>query len=835
MPQTFRLPTRMTCEVGLDLVHPVDRMPVGAYSYLYNVRVLQEGRIEGRPGYTEYLSLAGGDIPNSVRRLNDPSHVYAAGGYIYVGGGGSSLYAGPVGSYTAVDTGYTSNPLSLIPNRPDQAPESWMYVYDGNKNVKVRPDKTVRDVGVTPPGIPPTTEYAAPAFANAADGQDGTGYTASGTTSGAATGDRTNGGCTISQIFYNNSPAVGWACLVPSSTDTSWMGDRMEVNLGGTEDVVVREVHGAIQPTTVLGIQYDAGSTGLCSIVLTDARPEIQRNSIIIVGGEYVRVYAVVPSQSGLGNPCIRCTLVGTHAAGEAVTGAVSWYVYTVGTHVNGEAVTSNYVLATHTVGEGSISKAISVDAATAFGRAIQTADDYVHIALYIENPSVVSSLRVMITFDATPVFDLNNPGNCLMWTFDQSNLIPQSSAASWYDVVMPISQGTRFGNDPAVGIGTITGVALSMISTDDCDYGYDWIYFFGTYGQVIQPNSPVGVIYCYRYRDSSTGAKSVPGPFTEYDLFPLREGVTVLPTSSTQTGVDTIDIYRVGGDVPDPLYVGSSVNTTPPTTFTDGIPDDTVLAVNQPPDLGAIKPWPILQLPLSGTCNLVGTSLVITGGDNLSTFLLNNTVVLIEGAAFLIRGAPKTVTTAQVTQCGGVKTGVPFLIASPTFYGQPLPLAIGLEGPFDPVVFALGDVLNGGTLYFSNFGDMDGASDQNTLELCTPSNNLVGGASWNGMVFVGSRSDVFCVRYSFLAGGGVSYQWFKINAKSGMWSRWTVCAGPDGVYYLGRDGVYKATDIGAVNITDETLYPLFPHDGEPAPDPSVPLSGMYPVDMSAI
>ena len=65
------------------------------------------------------------------------------------------------------------------------------------------------------------------------------------------------------------------------------------------------------------------------------------------------------------------------------------------------------------------------------------------------------------------------------------------------------------------------------------------------------------------------------------------------------------------------------------------------------------------------------------------------------------------------------------------------------------------------------------------------------------------------------------------------MWSRWAVCSCPAGVAFLGRDGVYISTDSQAVNITDEKLYPLFPHDGAPATSVTVGSFTYYPVDMT--
>lgn len=910
MPEVFRLPTRMDCN-GLDLTHPIDRMPPGNFPYLFNARVIQEGIIEGRPGYTKYIQL--GDKPNSIRVLNDPAGLYAPSLYIYVGGGGGNLYAGTPGGYAPVDNGYSGLPLSLIPFKPDQSPESWMYAYDQNKQSKVRPDGTVRAIGVVPPSKAPNIELGIPAWAQLNTGQSTTGWalgtpvtvttttgtTASGnvnvevasianiavgqsvsgtgiasgstvvaifptlvgttdtgiiTLSAAATGsstvtltfsvggaasalstfDRTNMSApTVATILYN-SGITGWACIQPIITQPFWMGQWMQVLLG-TEAVVVREIHNAISATTIQAIQYDSGTTGPCSIVLTGSPLGLDRNSLIVGGGETIRVLAVISSPDDTVYS-IRCSTTGTHAAGEAITGVISWYVYTTLAHVAGESIISIAIgVSQATAGVGAVNFTGAVNGAVANGRPIDPANDWLHLSIFLQNPQNVANVQILLTLDATPNFSFTNPGNSYIFTVGPEQFGSSSSGDSWAEILVPISSAIRSGNDLTRTLANISGLSVQLNTTAACGWGFDWMYLYGTYGPTIQPNAPTGYQFQTRFRDSSTGAASVPGPLNRYQLFPLRESVIITPQYSTQAGVDTIDINVIGGTVLSPFYAASMENAG---TFLYTLTDLVVLEIDTPADTTLLQPWTLLVSPWAGTCLVVGTSIIWISGQKFNTALVGNTAININGNVYLTDGQPRSDTFLELTQDAGYMATASFQVASPELAGQPLPYAFGaLEGPFAPIVFALGDVNNAGTLYFSNFSNADGARDQNTLELSSPSDGLVAGAVYKSLAFAGTRDDLFCIRFSYLttigASNSASFQWNHVDAPSGIWSRWACCSCPIGVAYLGRDGLYIATDAGGVNITDGKLDSLFPHQGQPASPTVFGANVIYPVDMT--
>lgn len=856
MPDILREPHRAVC-LGLDLVHPVDRMPEGAFPYLLNMRVLQEGRLEARPGYGSYDSVSSVDVLHSIRRLNDVAEVYASSGYTNIVGNGTTLWAGPQGSLAQIDTGYSGLPLSLITFRPQNSPDSWMYVYDQNKSAKIRPDGVVRDIGAAPPGPPLVATYGQPEEATIFEASSSVAsWLAYGAASTPSVGDRTNSGApTIANIVYD-SGTTGWCCINPTSVyPFVWSGNRMRVILQtSTELVAVREIHGPIQNTVITRIKYDdiAAGTGPCSIVLAGSPVStpnaLERNSLIEIDSEIVKVQAIVMSPDGI-TYSIRCTTAVNHANGAAVTGLLSWYCYTINTHAAGETITAPCVfIAQAGAGTGSAARLVPVNAATTAqnGRPISTANDYLHFSIYLQNPQNVTQINLMIDINPNTT-TIGSGGNAFTadywtWIIPGSSLIsadqPGSLGDTWFEILIPIASGTQVGTTYTLNFSDIEAVQIQVVSTGACSWGFTNWYFFGTYGPFVQPNSPAGLLYQSTCRDSTTGAASVPGPTPRYPLFPLNEEVVIVPATSTEAGIDSLDIYRQGNTLTSPVYVGTVANITGGPIAFDDTQNDTAVESNPGPDLTLLQPWPVLKPARSGVVNVVGTDVQWVSGDLFDPDLVQDTVITLNGVAFLTYGQPLSTTALQIVSDAGVIGNATYEIASPTLAAQPLPYAFGpLEGPFAPVVFALGDPDNAGTLYYSNSANADGASDNNTLELCAPGEPLVSGEVWNGICIVGSHDNIFVVRYSYLttigvvSGGPVIYQFLRIPAGSGMWCRWGCTRGVDGVYYIGRDGIYRATDQAAVNISDDLLYPLFPHDGQPA----TATNGFNPVDMTQL
>jgi hypothetical protein len=842
----------MDCS-GIDLVHPVDRMPPGSFPYLFNTRVISEGRIDGRPGYSVFGAGVGGPkLLHSIRRLNDPDESLVSSGYTYIVGNGTQLWEGQETALAEIDSGYSGNPLSLIPFRPNNSPESWMYVYDQDKQVKVRADGTLRAIGVTPPNAAPNIDFGIPASVAVETGNSAVGWTVSlpfvSITGGE---DRTNGGAfTIANILYNSGTA-GWACINPSAGVTNWTGARMNIVLnsggGNQETVTIREIHTPIATSYVQAIQYDSGSTGLCSLVLNGLPGGLDRNSLIQIADgthtDVIRVLSVVLSPDGTAYS-VRCSTVHTFAAGagSVVTGLLSWYCYTALAHATTETITSLFNFIAYSgsaagTGTARIKFGSPVNCLNANGRTIDPANDYLHISLFLETPLTVATLTLLIDIDpATATGGTPFTGNFWQWNLTQKDLgsFGQNSAGVWGEIVIPISQGIQNGGNLALDFSAVQAVGITIVSTGVCNWGFDWWYFFGTYGPVIQPNAPSGYFYDSVFRDSSTGALSVPGPTTRYSLDPLRESIVATPATTTAGGVDYSDIYREGGTLTEFVYVGSvQNNNASPNSFTDGLADETI-ATNPSPDLTQLQPWPTLGLAWTGVVNVVGTSVIWVSGTTFNVNLLQNSIILLNGVAYLTRGQPHSPAYLEIQSDAGVLTNAAYSIESPTLANQPLPIVFGpLEGPFAPVAFGLGDLVNAGTLYFTNTANLDGVSDQNTIELSGPSEPLVTGEVWNGLVFAGSRLNTFLVRYSFIQAleGQSPYQFVRLPSPSGFWCKWGICRGPDGAYAIGRDGIYRWTDQGGGKCHRSKTLPAVSSRRTTRSGDERPLSGGHDAD----
>jgi hypothetical protein len=144
--QTVRLGVK-----GLNLIDALDTIDSTQLSRMTNCDHDANGDLTSRPGQSVLAS--GGTEHHSVRKLRDPQ----SGTFTRIWGIDASLRIGATGGLTTIDTGYSGDPLALLPHRPPLSGDPWMFVGDRGRMRKVRADGLDLPIGLPAPASVPTT------------------------------------------------------------------------------------------------------------------------------------------------------------------------------------------------------------------------------------------------------------------------------------------------------------------------------------------------------------------------------------------------------------------------------------------------------------------------------------------------------------------------------------------------------------------------------------------------------------------------------------------------------------------------------------------------------
>lgn len=409
MPDTkySRDPSRFDF-TGLDLNRPLDSVKAGKLPYAKNIRSFQAGRIEPRDG----LTLIGEVVPvqspvHSCRRLNDPANAT----YTRVLGTGTHVAYGQA-AFTDLDSGYSGDPLALVPWRPSASPTTFMYIGDRSRMRKVGVTGALHTIGLAAPAVAPDVALTAVPKYSVIDAFDATApWVAAGTAGAAGLLSRTPGGAsgsttTIAQILYD-SGTTGWACVQLTSMVGVGRGEILNfaTNPEPAPGAVVQDVFSgkAGTTTTILSVIYDSGVAGPCSIALMAPVDPIDvdgliRNSTL---NENIRVRSVLASPDG--NFSIRASTVGTFAATNTMQVLPSLRIYLVNTHAAAENVSNDAVTTAVTVGTGTLTKTgLTLDLSTLSTTVPTQRDDYMAIGLRVDHPELLTEIKVQLDVDAT-------------------------------------------------------------------------------------------------------------------------------------------------------------------------------------------------------------------------------------------------------------------------------------------------------------------------------------------------------------------------------------------------------------------------------------------------
>lgn len=162
---------------GLDLRRSVDLVDSLNATVLTNAIRLPDGGWTSRFGQTALITSASSPLHSIVRGIDPQS-----GTTRFLWGSGTVLYGGASGAVSSLSTGYSGNPLSLVPWESQQSGQAWVIVGDSSQMKKVRvSDGLVLPIGLPEPSAAPTTALATANTKTIEDFESGfSGYAGSG-------------------------------------------------------------------------------------------------------------------------------------------------------------------------------------------------------------------------------------------------------------------------------------------------------------------------------------------------------------------------------------------------------------------------------------------------------------------------------------------------------------------------------------------------------------------------------------------------------------------------------------------------------------------------------
>jgi hypothetical protein len=385
------------------------------------------------------------------------------------------------------------------------------------------------------------------------------------------------------------------------------------------------------------------------------------------------------------------------------------------------------------------------------------------------------------------------------------------SGDQQWTEVFLPISAFQRVGTDITRTWANVAAFQISFDTTSNVAYGIDDIWVGGTHGP--DTNDLPGYTYIYRGRNTSTGSRSNPSPPIRSPITTRRRLVDIAVPTYPDSQADVVDIFRIGGNLQEYHLVGV---VAPSTTFHDDIPD-TAAERNPIIEVDRFKPWPRADLPKSGTANVIGTTFLRTGGDNLNIQWVRGTQIIINGKVYSFYTNPSSTTRVELNENGGNQTNVNWQIPEPALDSQALPAIFGpYAGASGEFLFGVGDTTNPGFVYYTNGNDPESASDKNFIELCPPSEKLMNGVVLDGIPYCFSDIRSWRILPSFSggqSGGGSDFYPQETAMGKGLMGRWCIDVG-DAIYFASFDGIYRSRGDALEDITTDSLAPIFRRDG---------------------
>jgi len=393
------------------------------------------------------------------------------------------------------------------------------------------------------------------------------------------------------------------------------------------------------------------------------------------------------------------------------------------------------------------------------------------------------------------------------------SSAMTPAGASQWAQIVFSIAELTRVGSDITKSLQNVGKIQFLWNASGTINVAHDnAVNIFGGYAADV---GDIGAPYLYRARPRSsvTGARGNPSPATRYGISPRREQVTVyLPSPAYDAQIDTWDIERYGGSVTSYRYVGSTPSTN--ATFIDNF-DDNAVGAGDALDFDNFEPWPSVDVPFSvAGASVVGTTALVTVASptNILRFLPGNLVQLAGLNVYTLYKRPVLISGTtyrfEFEENAGTQASVTAAIYEPAIANQHLPYMFGPD--VNGTVFACGDPLRAGSLYFAKNYAPDSAPDTYNEEISPPSEPLLGGEVVDGLAFVASPERWWAL-YPQPDNPSQRYAFVQQPFPRGLAAPLGHCTDGVSIFYWAKDGIQSSS---GGSLTDADLYNIFPHDG---------------------
>jgi hypothetical protein len=777
---------------GMNTVLPPDRLPEGKYPFAQNVRAYLRDAIRPRAMQDSSIETLPGPVYN-IRRLNDTTPAGPVAGFTLIGGAASNLYAGVV----QVDTGFSGNPLAMVPFRPNASVQPWMYVGDSLKMDKVRSDGLTYKVGIKEPQTAPTTT-AVPASDS---------ISLIGAVTATYWGDSPHSGPTGNYIWKFRTGGGSGPIRASTAPNGVTTGNSLIFDQGAIGS----------QSVPMEWTQYNAYSG-----TVTTAVPG---NSVGWVSGD---------------------DFTGLVAGDKIVINAVT---YTI----------AAFPPPTNTALHVTVNPGTQIDvpySAAQLGSAIPVFTPALESEGYSDFNMVVEA-TLYIPSPGNYTLNLQSKDEVIWGLGSSGSHTPTWPAPTGGQVKSIMGQTVTALNGYPLMPKTVTPDGQGQVDTGNIvvtfpaagnypiEIDYDFWYHSGRIlvikenGNFIPP-IPASTItdaqYRYTYRSSVTGAVSNPSPSSAANALSVLSN-TVTPVPSTDPQVDKIDFYRKDSGLLNFTYVGTGPNSATP--FKDTLLDADVIA-NPVLEFDNFEPFPSIDLPRKGIVNVSGGVATWVSGDQFNVRWLPGTIIILgptsptaSAVAYTLNTRPTSTTTLTATNeeiQNGVPvsipladgTGLTYEIAEPILAAQPMPF---IWGPTDNVAFiyGCGDPLRPGVLYWTKGNNPDSAPDTNQQDVTSPSEPLVNGLIVDGLGWVASPERAWLIYPNFFnalatVDGTIGSTWTlqESSLKRGVYMPWALTVdGGHNVFFRAKDGIYISPyGQGGESITDADLFNIFPHEG---------------------